>query len=158
MARVARDINKMMMIVVVVFQVEVFSVVTPCSVMLGYQRFRGPCWLHLHPENGVIMVGYHNTASLPRRPRHEILPPWKSQNLQKMMTQYAVWHILFLDFISFESLQLRMEKLFDERLNIGIYWFSTDMNLYVKTLMHIFKRMTWVLSALKLERLAQQRH
>jgi len=27
---------------VVMFQVEVFWVVTPCSVVVGYQRFRGP--------------------------------------------------------------------------------------------------------------------
>jgi hypothetical protein len=32
---------------VVMFQVEVFWVVIPCSVMVGYQRFRGPCCLHL---------------------------------------------------------------------------------------------------------------
>jgi hypothetical protein len=28
------------------FQIEVFWVVTPCSVVVGYQRFRGPCCLH----------------------------------------------------------------------------------------------------------------
>jgi len=27
----------------VMFQVEVFWVVTPCNVVVGYQRFRGPC-------------------------------------------------------------------------------------------------------------------
>jgi hypothetical protein len=32
-------------------QVEVFWVVTPCSVVVGYQRFRVPCCLHLNPEN-----------------------------------------------------------------------------------------------------------
>jgi len=32
----------------VVVQVEVLWVVTPCSVVIGYQRFRGPCYLHLH--------------------------------------------------------------------------------------------------------------
>jgi hypothetical protein len=26
-------------------QVEVFCIVTPCSVVVGYQRFRGPCCL-----------------------------------------------------------------------------------------------------------------
>jgi len=31
----------------VVFQVEAFWVVTPCSVVVGYQRFRGPCCLQL---------------------------------------------------------------------------------------------------------------
>jgi hypothetical protein len=29
------------------FHVEVFWVLTPCSVVLGYRRFRGPCCLHL---------------------------------------------------------------------------------------------------------------
>jgi hypothetical protein len=29
----------------VTFQVEVFRVVTPCSVVGGYRRFRGPCCL-----------------------------------------------------------------------------------------------------------------
>jgi len=34
-------------------QVEVFWVVTSCSVRVGYQCFRGPCCLHLlHPEDG----------------------------------------------------------------------------------------------------------
>jgi len=32
------------------FQVEVFWVVTPCS-MVWYQSFRDPCCLHLHPED-----------------------------------------------------------------------------------------------------------
>jgi len=32
------------------FQVEVFSVVTPCSVAVGYQRFRNPRCLHLQGE------------------------------------------------------------------------------------------------------------
>jgi hypothetical protein len=30
------------------FKVEVFWVVTPYSVVVGYQRFRGPCCLDLH--------------------------------------------------------------------------------------------------------------
>jgi hypothetical protein len=34
----------------VMFQVEVFWVVTPCSVVVGYQHFGGPCWLH-HQRN-----------------------------------------------------------------------------------------------------------
>jgi hypothetical protein len=31
-------------------QVEVFWVVTPCSVVVGYQHFGGPCYLHLQGE------------------------------------------------------------------------------------------------------------
>jgi len=30
-------------------QVEVFWVVTPCSVVVGHQRFAGPCCVRLHP-------------------------------------------------------------------------------------------------------------
>jgi hypothetical protein len=33
-------------------QVEVFWVVTPYSVVIGYHRFRGQCCLHIHPEDG----------------------------------------------------------------------------------------------------------
>jgi hypothetical protein len=56
--------------------VEVFWVVTPCSVVVGYQIFRGTCCLHLHcdPHNaGIppqhysqhyseILVFYHNVT------------------------------------------------------------------------------------------------
>jgi hypothetical protein len=31
-------------------QVEVFWVVTPCSVVVGYQPFGGLCWLHLQDD------------------------------------------------------------------------------------------------------------
>jgi hypothetical protein len=34
----------------VMFQFEVFRLVTPCSVVVGYQRFRDPCCLHLQVE------------------------------------------------------------------------------------------------------------
>jgi len=34
----------------VMFQVKVFWVVTPCSVIVGYQHFRSPCCLHLQGE------------------------------------------------------------------------------------------------------------
>jgi hypothetical protein len=34
----------------VMFQVEVFWVVMPCNVVVGYQCFRGPCCLHLQGE------------------------------------------------------------------------------------------------------------
>jgi len=37
---------------VVTIQVEVFCVVTQCSVMAGYQRFGGSCCLHLQGEVG----------------------------------------------------------------------------------------------------------
>jgi hypothetical protein len=34
----------------VMFIVKVFWVVTPCSIVVGYQHFRGPCCLHLQVE------------------------------------------------------------------------------------------------------------
>jgi len=35
----------------VIFQIEVFWVVTPCSDVVGYQRFRDPYCLHLQGED-----------------------------------------------------------------------------------------------------------
>jgi len=32
--------------------------VTPCTVVVGYQSFRGPCFIH-RPEDGTL-VSYHN--------------------------------------------------------------------------------------------------
>jgi len=56
------------------FQVEVFWVVTSCSVVVGYRRFGGLCCLHLQGEHGgsfdLWNVGIpppHYTASLLRR-------------------------------------------------------------------------------------------
>jgi hypothetical protein len=54
----------------VMFQVEV-CVVTPCSVV-GYQRFRGPCSLHLQGELNVGVLPQHYSGSQPRRLRPEI--------------------------------------------------------------------------------------
>jgi hypothetical protein len=61
--------------------------VTPCSVVVWYRLFRGPCCLHLHPEDVGSMV-LRNVGTLPlqymasqrRRPGLETSPPWKSQN------------------------------------------------------------------------------
>jgi len=60
---------------VVKIQVKVFWVVTPCVIVVGYQRFRRPCSPYLHPEGRVSMdfqiVGIkpqHYTASQHRRP------------------------------------------------------------------------------------------
>jgi hypothetical protein len=44
-------------------QVEVFWVVTPCSVVVGYQHFGGPCCLHLQEER------WHPTTTL-----HGVIP------------------------------------------------------------------------------------
>jgi len=59
----------------VMFHVEVFWIVTPCSIVVGYQRFRGPCCLH--PQGsmdlwnvGILLLQY--MVSQPRGPRLEI--------------------------------------------------------------------------------------
>jgi hypothetical protein len=48
----------------VVFQVEVFCVVTPCSVVVGYQHFRGLCCLHLQGEVKMEAVKCWYTTTL----------------------------------------------------------------------------------------------
>jgi hypothetical protein len=58
------------------FQVEVFWVVTPCSVLVGYQRFRVPCCLHLQGEvGGSQNQSYFATNSLSVSPSVLALSP-----------------------------------------------------------------------------------
>jgi len=50
-------------------QVEVFWVVTACSIVVGYQCHRGPNCLHFHVEDGgsmAFILPQHYTASQPR--------------------------------------------------------------------------------------------
>jgi len=47
-----------------VFQVVVFCVVMPCSVVVGYKWFRGPCCLHHHNT-----TWHHNLEDLGFYPR-----------------------------------------------------------------------------------------
>jgi len=51
---------------------KVFWVVTPCTVVAGYQHFRGSMDLW-----NVGILPQHYTASQPRRPRLEISAPRK---------------------------------------------------------------------------------
>jgi hypothetical protein len=54
----------------VMFQVEVFWVMMPCSVVVGYQRFEGPCCVHLQGKvkmeaawsSETLVSYYHNTT------------------------------------------------------------------------------------------------
>jgi len=49
----------------VMIQVEVFWDVTVCSVVVGYQRFRGPCCLHRQGEGGgSVDLCWYPTATL----------------------------------------------------------------------------------------------
>jgi hypothetical protein len=49
-------------------QVVVFGVVTPCSDVVGYQRFGGPCCVHLQGEVSGLQVTLQMTATQPVRP------------------------------------------------------------------------------------------
>jgi hypothetical protein len=58
----------------VTLQVQVFWVVTPCNVVVGYQSFRGPCCLHAHHEGGSMDLWNfgtlpHHMESQPRKSR-----------------------------------------------------------------------------------------
>jgi hypothetical protein len=44
-------------------QVQVFWVVKPCSVVVGYQRFTGQCCLHLHNSEDLSLNAKHNFGS-----------------------------------------------------------------------------------------------
>jgi hypothetical protein len=46
-------------------QVEVFWVLKPCSVVVAYQQFGGPCCLHLQVE--VCMASQPGTSQLKKR-------------------------------------------------------------------------------------------
>jgi hypothetical protein len=52
-------------------QVEVFRFLTPCSVVVGYQSFRGPRCLHLDDEDGDS-VDLRNVGILPHTTLHGV--------------------------------------------------------------------------------------
>jgi hypothetical protein len=54
--------------------VEIFWVMTPCSVVVGYQRFGRSCCPHLQAEGNKVLrnfgiLPHHFTALRPRSPR-----------------------------------------------------------------------------------------
>jgi hypothetical protein len=59
----------------VIFQAEVFWVVTPCSVIVGYHRFGGSYCLHLQGEEDLEMI-------FPQ----EIFCPWNN-----LMRKYKIF-------------------------------------------------------------------
>jgi hypothetical protein len=62
-------------------QVMIFWVVTPCSDVVGCQRFGGPCCLHLQGEGRMNaarpsdnLVSYHITTQCRNPEDHDVIP------------------------------------------------------------------------------------
>jgi hypothetical protein len=77
-------------------QVQIFCIVTPCSVMIGYQHLGEPCCFHLQGGDGDGMVLWnigtllqHYMVSQPRRPQLESSPPW----IPQILWQTVVVHV-----------------------------------------------------------------
>jgi len=91
----------MLVFMMVKFGVEVFCIVTPCNVVIVYQRFKGTCCLHLQGEvkggsTDLWNIGFlpqHCMVSQTRRPQlelflivtREFLWCWELNNLSKVM-------------------------------------------------------------------------
>jgi hypothetical protein len=48
-------------IIIIVIEVVVLWVVTPCSVVVGYQRFVGRCYFHLQGSPKLLLSNHHTT-------------------------------------------------------------------------------------------------
>jgi len=89
----------------VMFQLEVFWVMTLCSVVVRYQCFRGPCCLHLHfmlpapsgwskvqtnvsEDGGTGILAQHYTPSQPRWTR--LFTVVKTSNLADTGLDYKI--------------------------------------------------------------------
>jgi hypothetical protein len=87
----------------------------PYSVVVGYQRFRGPCCLHLNPET---LVSYHITT--------------RSQNIEKhdLNTKYHIRgknHSVELEVAGRTGLKLILTN----RL-LELNWIGMMLKIYVK--------------------------
>jgi hypothetical protein len=76
--------------------VQIFGVVTPCNVLVGYKRFRGPCFLHLQGEDFVKMeaarssetlVSYHNICWRHNPEDIDLNLPFKVHNRRKSVNK-----------------------------------------------------------------------
>jgi hypothetical protein len=83
---------------VVKIQVEVSWVVTACSVAVGYQCFRGPCYLHLQDEvNGAGEKGIDIGLEYKRGVQHsnllEVGRDINNNNTSSKRGGVASWYI-----------------------------------------------------------------
>jgi hypothetical protein len=61
---ICRSTSKIQVLKALKIEVEVFRIVTPCSVAVGYDHFGGPCCLHVQNEaarSWERLVSYRNT-------------------------------------------------------------------------------------------------
>jgi hypothetical protein len=90
--------------------------VTPCVVVIGYQRFRGPCCLHRQGENFMslkmeaartskTLLSYHNTTRRHNLEdfdlKHHRLESFKTHFLSYSMRTTCPAHLVLLDLIRF---------------------------------------------------------
>jgi hypothetical protein len=45
--------------------IKIFWIVRPCSIAIGYQCFKGPCYLYLQGQDGGSRDTTHKTSTLP---------------------------------------------------------------------------------------------
>jgi hypothetical protein len=87
----------------VIFQVEALWVVTPCSVVVGYQIFGGPCYPHVHFGTSETLVPQHYTVSQARRCVHYTLTElaqdrvqWRGLVLAMLSLRILLSHVRYL--------------------------------------------------------------
>jgi len=78
-------------------KVNVFSVVKPCSVAVGYQDFGVPCCLHLHGEGSMVL---RNFSMLPQHYTVSHVPRLKSSLCKKKKKETLISHLVFVSFQS----------------------------------------------------------
>jgi len=79
-----------------IFQVEVFCVVTPCSIVVGYQRYKGPCCLYLQGEvkmaAWISETTYHKTTRRHNTQDLDLILSWQwNIGCYNGLSMWLVW-------------------------------------------------------------------